>query len=1422
MDTDLCLSSACAEDFTRLLDKNYNLDAAAAKDGYPNEKIPAEFLLRRITEHAAVALRDSGIKCLDVRSNLNLLKLPVLELCRISTLQQIKCSGCPNLLSLPIEVAENGGVEAMQFLREYVENGAENNSISLFFLGEGEIGKTSLTLALMNEENNTADEIGKDTRTVGMDMLDWHTETKQGAKMLFKIKDVGGQHVYMKLHELFVVKCAIYLYLWRADNDVEDTIQSSTKWLNLLQSCVPGVAVIPVVTHIDLVQTAEDLQLKVDRVQQALKEWQTKQNEMPGKKHARIVHVMDDGRSHKVNSLHGEGIADLRRILKEKAETTRGFREPLPQSWVALRDEIRSKGTREKYISWFDYVVIAKQCGIKDSMVLSVTSFLHETLELRFFGISSMRHQAENLDDFLTTILGERGADKNMRALFDQIDADNSGTIEKNELLRFMKDKGLSKPNIDAIMQSADENRSGKIELHEFAMAFENAYLRLKDSTLTTTVYLNTGWMVNILKGVVRHDHGALLLYLAEHRKKFPHLVLQARQLRVHGVISECLISGNYLWPGVNTAYWEKVANDEGEVYKYEKSLWDDGTGVLGKVVETERDRQMAMGLLLGFKIILALGTDDSEATSAVGLKWREVGPERTQLGQEIYNSKLVAALKRKQTSIAYFSRKEFVEFNFVGTLSYDNYVEVQDNETVKHFQPAGTDYFCPDLIPPHKKDTTDESFIRTTNASSGQFWHKCVYAELPLGFWNLLFMEIRGKVTSGSNSTFVHTFFLLSSKIQITLKTSVDLKEITVQSCTQTAFDTAYKALRRAQKFYAGMSLWRREDLCRSISDQERSGIEEHAQVLVMTAGSLVQKKDRTIANFKRRLHYDYADYKGRILPKNQADAALLDDNSRRNLDDFAKILDSIEDLRLRLTDASADQSTGFTSLDEVSPPKDLWLPNSITLGLKWAKTEAPAGKELEHPELAQALKVAAGLSEGQLFTQAEGLEIHFSQSEWSSFEIYDLRLNHYIESGHSNFTPAFVPFRKSLSLLGLKWIRSFRRPSKMSKKLIHRELQRALEDAVDQGRTSLTISITKHEWNKLGTIDLHSDHYVQSGGSYFVPLTPSIEMPSSWRAFGNQVEKLQSPFSQPTSRILHLPEEEFVADNYEAEWIDTLFSAMDEYFSKFGGVSREIFSPRRRFHGKALVLLVLLDETTSSCSELCTRFDELERQGCQVIGVPMPGYEIQNFSRWWPEEMTAFERHTLFFDCRSGRQWGEKMHRELMPQLRKLLEESTERIVKPEDIDTQREKGCGSQGPVPGALQEEIFVSKDQMRESILPCPRCLKLEYAHPGGFTRDDCMLHFSYDIDSSKGILYCRTCQQNVKATEILKRPIFLSYQWGYQQSTQKIARHLCEKVFVETEMPYWLDIVNGMGLGDELIKAMREGVEDCQVAILNS
>ncbi len=116
------------------------------------------------------------------------------------------------------------------------------------------MGKTSSMLALMNVQGNTADRIGKDTLTVGMDMVNWYTADLQREELILKIRDVGGHQVYMKLHELLVLDRAVYVYLWCADSNVETIIQIIIKWLNLLQSCVPPQRrsmCVPLVTHID-------------------------------------------------------------------------------------------------------------------------------------------------------------------------------------------------------------------------------------------------------------------------------------------------------------------------------------------------------------------------------------------------------------------------------------------------------------------------------------------------------------------------------------------------------------------------------------------------------------------------------------------------------------------------------------------------------------------------------------------------------------------------------------------------------------------------------------------------------------------------------------------------------------------------------------------------------------------------------------------------------------------------------------------------------------------------------------------------------------------------------------------------------------------------------------------------------------------
>ena len=74
---------------------------------------------------------------------------------------ELWCQDCPNLWSPPHEVASQGGTATMDFLRD----GAKNLEMSLFLIGDGEAGKTSVLRALKSERN-VAEWIREDQRTV--------------------------------------------------------------------------------------------------------------------------------------------------------------------------------------------------------------------------------------------------------------------------------------------------------------------------------------------------------------------------------------------------------------------------------------------------------------------------------------------------------------------------------------------------------------------------------------------------------------------------------------------------------------------------------------------------------------------------------------------------------------------------------------------------------------------------------------------------------------------------------------------------------------------------------------------------------------------------------------------------------------------------------------------------------------------------------------------------------------------------------------------------------------------------------------------------------------------------------------------------------------------------------------------------------
>jgi len=159
-------------------------------------------------------------------------------------------------------------------------------------------------------------------------------------------------------------------------------------------------------------------------------------------------------------------------------------------------------------------------------------------------------------------------------------------------------------------------------------------------------------------------------------------------------------------------------------------------------------------------------------------------------------------------------------------------------------------------------------------------------------------------------------------------------------------------------------------------------------------------------------------------------------------------------------------------------------------------------------------------------------------------------------------------------------------------------------------------------------------------------------------------------------------------------------------------------------------------------------------------------------------------------------------------------ILEEWTDQcIIAKTQIEIEGSKGTAC---AVGPLKERVYVSKEEMRECMLSCPCCLRRRLPNPGMFLRDACMLSFlSKDIDTNTmGTLFCT----KVKVTEILDRPFFVSYSWGNNLSTQKIAKSLCEKIFLVSEMPYWLDIDGCMGFGNELVMEMRKGVTGCDMS----
>jgi GTPase SAR1 family protein len=478
---------------------------------------------------------------LDVSSML-LASVPVITLGKLRRLTSVDCSGM-KLISPPAEIVKQGPAAVAQYILALGDGAEKNHDVLLMLIGDGEAGKTSMLQALKDLDTHRAGTIGVDERTVGIDISSFQPDPQRPLR--FFAWDFGGQGIYAIMQQLFVSRRALYPLLWRVRQSIDlSNIDASIKcdvcrkqlvarpgekqepayrvkcqglchsrcvsydelissWTERLQFRVPGVSMVLIATHIDCA-TPEEVEEQCAAVERVVAKILARQSlTMEG---IAPLRVYNNGRSLRINNMTGEGVAELRRKLCEIAEGLDFYGEVIPSSYVRLRQRLREMQRHDEaswrtWLPYDEYTRIAAECGLADTTTLQLaTRFLHDVGELRYYALSSEASES-----------AAEGAEAAHDS--DGEEADASSAPESG--------------NSHAVTSSAE--------------------------LLAATVFPNPFWVVDVLRGLIRHDHSPVLALI----KKDASLstadkrTLRRRVYRLmqRGILHESLL--RFVWAGV-------------------------------------------------------------------------------------------------------------------------------------------------------------------------------------------------------------------------------------------------------------------------------------------------------------------------------------------------------------------------------------------------------------------------------------------------------------------------------------------------------------------------------------------------------------------------------------------------------------------------------------------------------------------------------------------------------------------------------------------------------------------------------------------------------------------------------------------------------------------------------------------------------
>jgi Leucine-rich repeat (LRR) protein len=339
---------------TALPESIENLTALTNLDLDHNRLAVVSEALGSLTALTNLDLRDNRLTALP-ESIGDLTALAELDLNdnRLSALPE-QLSAIPGLTRLAIEgnplppeitAAEAVGLDGLKaFLKEVATDGVLIHEAKLVLVGEGEVGKSTLLSAMLDEQ---FDPDRSSTHGIEVKALPLSQGTPD--ECVLNTWDFGGQPTYRPTHQLFFTSPAVYLVVWKPRHGPGPDLVN--EWIELVRRRAgDNVRIHVVATH--------------------------------GGPKDRFAHIDEEGLRrlhgdvivdfHHVDSRTGAGIEELKAAVQRTASGLPHFTRKLPASWLRFQTDLRVSG--EPYLDYPEYLRRAAEHGLSEVSAKTLAS----------------------------------------------------------------------------------------------------------------------------------------------------------------------------------------------------------------------------------------------------------------------------------------------------------------------------------------------------------------------------------------------------------------------------------------------------------------------------------------------------------------------------------------------------------------------------------------------------------------------------------------------------------------------------------------------------------------------------------------------------------------------------------------------------------------------------------------------------------------------------------------------------------------------------------------------------------------------------------------------------------------------------------------------------------------------------------------